>query len=928
MAIIYAAGRDTLEVADWSIAVTNDGNLSANTYYFSIQARNRIGKTYPLEYGSLAVVNGDKITFTINSTARATGEGWISYIIGFSTTNDILTFQQLAEIPILDPTDDYQTFLGFPLTLEVSEDSQLIEQNIVANETLFPSTNLINGQLVGLTSTGFIYFYDEYDTTTTTDGLLVFSASPVGRWKFIGTWFNINLPSIEGSGGAKQDLRDVEDASITRIPDYNLDGNASPPVDFWLTNDSGASVPTGTRIATTIKVGTETKTQLFDQKLRITFLGFVDQTTGVLRTTYLFDGITPLENVGVEEIYDVNENNVFLLDECQSTEAVVLSVSIVLDKNEFLGLLTDNAYLRILPYFSASVSVYTNVGDIFGSGLIFNKADFRRVVPGTGLTLTALEGSGIVQSYTFPVLNTQLVAGLQIDTGSQKVLINRQGVVYYSAAVTPPSDSVQRALVSTLQGESIATAFTAYETAVLNDQLEIELTYPSDADGLGTIRSNYPDVIAGNSKGNFNAEKARIYVQRQSDSEIRYFDFTVIPDVTQDVIISDFTAGTVIGSVPIVEYGLYTPVSNTLVVNGGGSLAADDYRVAYSLIYEGNSVTDIDHSVTSGNITEQTAPFEDIFNLLNYFCIPVTDLTALSNIPAANLFDGLLCNVLSIDALYTYDSGSVAVPDGNLIVDAVNGSGNFLKETRQNITELDDVVNLINNSHLIRDGSGNVTSIKHNLTATAPPTATDDNTQGYGLSSVWVDNTSKDIYFCVDATTAAALWDSTTTGGSIGHVIQEEGGNLPNRANLNFIGDLITAADDAGNNATTVTLDSSDIMRKSTYDVGDDGVVDLAADSEQLDGELPAFYLLRSNHSGTLLSGVISDLPDQNTRVAVQNNGVPIGTRRAINFVPSPTITYNITDSAGSERVNISIDAAASGGIDEIQVRKQIFLMG
>ena len=46
----------------------------------------------------------------------------------------------------------------------------------------------------------------------------------------------------------------------------------------------------------------------------------------------------------------------------------------------------------------------------------------------------------------------------------------------------------------------------------------------------------------------------------------------------------------------------------------------------------------------------------------------------------------------------------------------------------------------------------------------------------------------------------------TISSGGSAHVIQEEGVGLTARANLNFIGAALTAADDSGNNATTVTL--------------------------------------------------------------------------------------------------------------------------
>ena len=49
-----------------------------------------------------------------------------------------------------------------------------------------------------------------------------------------------------------------------------------------------------------------------------------------------------------------------------------------------------------------------------------------------------------------------------------------------------------------------------------------------------------------------------------------------------------------------------------------------------------------------------------------------------------------------------------------------------------------------------------------------------------------------------------ATWTWGSGGG--GHVRQEEGTPLTARANLNFVGAGVTATDDAGNNATVVTI--------------------------------------------------------------------------------------------------------------------------
>ena len=61
-------------------------------------------------------------------------------------------------------------------------------------------------------------------------------------------------------------------------------------------------------------------------------------------------------------------------------------------------------------------------------------------------------------------------------------------------------------------------------------------------------------------------------------------------------------------------------------------------------------------------------------------------------------------------------------------------------------------------------GTGVLAVIKSNLVATVAPTTANDNTQGYGIGSQWIDTVGKKSYVLVDATTSAAVWDSTTTG--------------------------------------------------------------------------------------------------------------------------------------------------------------------
>lgn len=58
----------------------------------------------------------------------------------------------------------------------------------------------------------------------------------------------------------------------------------------------------------------------------------------------------------------------------------------------------------------------------------------------------------------------------------------------------------------------------------------------------------------------------------------------------------------------------------------------------------------------------------------------------------------------------------------------------------------------------IRDTLVNNGAVKHVTDATAAPQVTHDNTQGYESGSTWTDATNEAFYFCVDATTGAAVW--------------------------------------------------------------------------------------------------------------------------------------------------------------------------
>ncbi|MEL0022525.1 MAG: hypothetical protein VW709_21890, partial [Rickettsiales bacterium] len=65
-----------------------------------------------------------------------------------------------------------------------------------------------------------------------------------------------------------------------------------------------------------------------------------------------------------------------------------------------------------------------------------------------------------------------------------------------------------------------------------------------------------------------------------------------------------------------------------------------------------------------------------------------------------------------------------------------------------------------------KTGSGAYEAIKSNLTATAAPTTGDDTGDGYAVGSLWIDVTNDNVYQCVDATAASAVWRHLNGGGA------------------------------------------------------------------------------------------------------------------------------------------------------------------
>ncbi len=644
MGVHIGYGRNQIPTTDWSSAVSGGGSTTlGKTLYIAIQGYNRANGRNLLSIQTTAqtVTAGDQITVTITANARLSGEAWLGYIISASNSLTETSFVQLAKVRAIDPVDE-TTVLTFPLTLNLDRDEHLELSKSVANDTLLPSTaDILHGMRRGILSTGLIYEYDQYDLTTPIDGQLVFDGpGSIGRWKVTNT-FGTYITSIGNIGGCAQDLREVVSDDTLNVLNYEATGNASPPITLWLTNDTGNIIAQGTRVGINVRIGELNRSNLFDGKLTLTFLGFVDVTTGLIRTV---DGsAVPLPSVGLEVNYSAFTPNLILEDNMSAIEAYAFDVKAKFSDAQLGGYVSDGAFIRVLPSFVTASGVYSEAGPLIGNAL-FNEADCRRVVPGTDLTLIALEGSGIIESYVFPIVAEQVVTSLDSNTAAQEILITGNGAVYYNQNNPVPGDSAQRALISTEAGETSIGTLSSTLTIGGADGVIVTINYPSDADGNGTIRTDYPDEIATYSgSAIFNPTQVYIYLQDTTSSEIRQFGpFSVVADTDQDITISDWLTGTVVSSFPTTpssDFSLYAPGMTSLALDlgAGSNFTGNDFIASYSFNYTGNEVTKIDHSIASGNVPCLTATLVELLTAFQFWREPVATEAALTAIPTAPL---------------------------------------------------------------------------------------------------------------------------------------------------------------------------------------------------------------------------------------------------------------------------------------------------
>ena len=621
MAVTYANSRIVLPNTCWSVVPSAGGSLSTNNLYFSLQTENRIGKNLLLISPLVSIATNNKVTITINSQAKLPTEEIFSYVIGVSNSSIPNTFSQIAKIPVTSSTI-------FPLVLVISRDIFLRTGYITSdNLTNIPSADLLHGMRIGYNGTGLVYEYDSLDSTSIVDNLETLLASTGKRFKARGG-FSTYISSAYDVDGSRLDLREENDINPV-LNSYSSDGSDSTSIRLWLDNPSGIVVA-GTRITLSIKLNELIKTTLFDKKVRYIFEGIVDLNACVLRTT-LRDGITPFEKLGIPLVFNSNNPNFALEEDLLIGEALSFSFYLNFLGAELNDFIPEGSVISIYPSFVSNVGSYVAGGEIIGD-CIFSEEGRRRVLPSTTNTgLEVLSGSGLIKNYTFPLLPKTTILGLIPNTPNQKVFINNLGNCFLAPTNLPNSSAI-RAIVSTVSGQTSATSWSSYISINQNSNFTLTLTLPA------SIRGNYPDLVA-HTPTNFVIGRYVVYVQRQSNSEIRRFEVTYNSNISNNIFtiasathlainLQEWSSGVVVSSIPSAtnisnDFNLYNLPYFVIDSGLGSGFSTGSYRFSIAYAYDGNQVTSISHDTAKGCILELDMPLSQALNNMKYLGEPL-----------------------------------------------------------------------------------------------------------------------------------------------------------------------------------------------------------------------------------------------------------------------------------------------------------------
>ncbi|MEH2138579.1 hypothetical protein [Nostoc sp.] len=578
---------------EFEIAIAGGGSLSAGSLYFSFQLQNRAGFNMPSISSAIAYTTNQKIIITIPQMP----EGWdVHYfIISAGITNDPSTHVQIARVPGFQygaGIEPQSVKALLSTTLELTRSIHIdLAPSVTSVGNLPQGVDRLDGQVRFITNLSIFVEYRADSKLPLSNDVI---ASDIGQWVRIGR-ASAYVSDTRAGVGSDRPINSIN--PITTIPTPPYPGETLSKylpgweAKYWIYNDNSNAIPSGTEFGIELEYNNKRSPDLLSGLFMVKFIGFI-QSDGTVRLTDS-DG-RDFPNCGAYFLWTPKLTTPFItIDDLQPGEAIALAVKPFFAAAEF----AVKDVIGVFPVTRVQSGDYNPLGKLLPTGTVFDIGDRYRVVPGTGLSYDVLSGSVLIGGYDFPEKPRRSFGGLQPNTAGQKIIINGNADVFTeSPGYIPSASEGIRAIVSTASGESVAGAWSNY-TAIATG-ISATLNYPSTVNGMGTIRADYPDVLASNNKGVFNPYGVNIYLQRQDTLEIRRFSgFLVVASSSQQFTIADWTQG-VIDTLPISneDFSLFAPLDGAIAPSSTGNFPSTSYRVAYSFTYDGNQITSISHA--------------------------------------------------------------------------------------------------------------------------------------------------------------------------------------------------------------------------------------------------------------------------------------------------------------------------------------------
>ncbi len=676
---------------DFTLVVGSGGSttIATNLYYW-VNGYSRGGMNLLTSLGQKSVSVGQKLTWTV--TTKAAGDDVFAWVLSASTTNDATQARVLCLARA--KSEDQLTVDDPPIAVQLTHDEHFSLGSIVGS---LPTTNLLDGMIRYQDNA-----YRQYNSQTL-------------AWEVVNGWdayLSSTLASLSPGvykGGC--DVPILSNESIIPLPAY--EGGTTPFLRLSILNGlsegSGVILPTGTKLSLSARVNGS-------DEIGGNYLSGRIEIVPVQKTRRSDGTVTALSGGTITWVYGTPFYT--LTADLERGYALEFDVRVV------DALLPEgfNFTFFISEYGTLSAPIAANASGT----LIYGTGGRLRLVPAlTGAF--RLSGSGVIdvdgETVSYPINapgKQQYSFGLQSDTADQVAAISGigNGSIEFKANVNALlSTEAVRGIVSTEAITAAPSSWVSVGSVSANQSISLTVNYPCDTDGLGTIRADYPDVIANSTEGEFNPDRLRIFLRRNGSTITETSPVNVTPGESQTLII------TLVGSTATLptdpgedynfwDYGTITPSVSVTTSN----LPAGTYEVAIAYDYLGDKIVKISHSQTDGALPELISTIADSSNLAAAYSDIYNQSGVLqAKVPELQFKDGLSV-VRSGDRL-------IVTPDSQTHIRTTN------------------------------------------------PTTANDSSQGYVVGDKWLNTVAKQEYTLVSAAIGVADWQQMGGGGGSNSIV-------------------------------------------------------------------------------------------------------------------------------------------------------------